>query len=122
MQIEPSKADPPKRKRRWFQFSLRSLMIVTLVIAVPCAYVGWQEKVVRERRAEFKRAVDGRLLEICGNGETIVIPWFRRVLGDHRVASIKVPTGTDAAELDRLRVLFPEAEVKVWTPADQITR
>jgi hypothetical protein len=27
MQTEPPKADPPKRKRRWFQFSLRSLMI-----------------------------------------------------------------------------------------------
>jgi hypothetical protein len=27
MQTEPSKADPPKRKRRWFQFSLRSLLI-----------------------------------------------------------------------------------------------
>ena len=31
MPIEPIKADPPKRKRRWFQFSLRTLMIgVTL--------------------------------------------------------------------------------------------
>jgi hypothetical protein len=28
MQTEPPKADPPKRKRRWFQFSLRTLMIV----------------------------------------------------------------------------------------------
>jgi hypothetical protein len=30
--IEPSKANPPKRKRRWFQFSLRMLLIgVTLL-------------------------------------------------------------------------------------------
>jgi hypothetical protein len=28
MQTEPSEAEPPKRKRRWFQFSLRTLMIV----------------------------------------------------------------------------------------------
>jgi hypothetical protein len=27
MQTEPPKAEPPKRKRRWFQFSLRTLMI-----------------------------------------------------------------------------------------------
>jgi len=27
MQTEPPKADPPRRKRRWFQFSLRSLLI-----------------------------------------------------------------------------------------------
>ena len=34
MQTEPPEADPPKRKRRWFQFSLRSLLIgVTLFCA-----------------------------------------------------------------------------------------
>ena len=31
MQTEPTKTDPPKRKRRWFQFSLRTLIIVTLI-------------------------------------------------------------------------------------------
>jgi hypothetical protein len=32
MEAEPFKAEPPKRKRRWFQFSLRSLrVLVTLV-------------------------------------------------------------------------------------------
>ena len=31
MQTEPTKAEPPKRKRRWFQFSLRTqLIVVTL--------------------------------------------------------------------------------------------
>jgi hypothetical protein len=34
MQSEPPKAEPPKRKRRWFQFSLRTLMIFTLICAV----------------------------------------------------------------------------------------
>ena len=28
------KANPPKRKRRWFQFSLRSLLIVVTVIGI----------------------------------------------------------------------------------------
>jgi hypothetical protein len=36
-QTEPSKADPPKRKRRWFQFSLRTLMIVVTSVSVECA-------------------------------------------------------------------------------------
>jgi hypothetical protein len=30
MQAEPPKDDPPKRKRRWFQFSLCSLMMILL--------------------------------------------------------------------------------------------
>jgi hypothetical protein len=35
MEAELPKADPPKRKRRWYQFSLRTLMIgVTLFCAV----------------------------------------------------------------------------------------
>ena len=34
METKPPEADPPKRKRRWFQFSLRTLMIVVTVLAV----------------------------------------------------------------------------------------
>jgi hypothetical protein len=38
METDLTKADPPKRKRRWFQFSLRTLMIgVTLLAVLP----GW---------------------------------------------------------------------------------
>jgi hypothetical protein len=37
MEAEPSKAEPPKRKRRWFQFSLRTLMIVVTLLAVAVA-------------------------------------------------------------------------------------
>jgi hypothetical protein len=36
MQTKPPEADPPKRKRRWFQFSLRTLLVVMLVAGV-CA-------------------------------------------------------------------------------------
>ena len=33
METEPTKVEPPNRKRRWFQFSLRTLLIgVTLLI------------------------------------------------------------------------------------------
>jgi hypothetical protein len=34
MPTEPSKAEPPKRSRRWLQFSLRTLMIGALVVAL----------------------------------------------------------------------------------------
>jgi hypothetical protein len=40
MQTEPTNADPPKPKRRWFQFSLRSLMIFTAIVALGMAHVG----------------------------------------------------------------------------------
>jgi Leucine-rich repeat (LRR) protein len=47
METGPHKAEPPKRKRRWFQFSLRTLMVLTLVCAIPFAWLG--------RRIEQKR-------------------------------------------------------------------
>ena len=50
MQTEPSTAEPPKRKRRWFQFSLRTLMIGVTLLAVPLGYVAWHARVVRERK------------------------------------------------------------------------
>ena len=49
MQSEPSKADPPKRKRRRFQFSLRSLLLFTLVCAIAC---GWLGKKIEQKRQE----------------------------------------------------------------------
>jgi hypothetical protein len=123
MQTEPPKAEPPKRKRRWYQFSLRTLMIgVTLFCVVVGGYVGWQAKIVRERRVELSRVVDVRLVGIDGADKEGVIPWIRCALGDKRVGSIKMLVGTDAAELDRLRILFPEAKVEVWTPAGSSVR
>jgi hypothetical protein len=106
-------------KRRRFQFRLRTLMIgVTLFALIPCGYVGWQAKIVRERRAELNRVVDGRLYGIAGSDERRAIPWIRRVLADQQVYSIMMPVGTDRSELDRLRALFPEAKVAVWKQAD----
>ena len=67
MQAEPTKAEPPKRKRRWFQFSLRTLMIgVTLFCMVIGGYVGWQAKIIRERNAMAHRieSIDHGWVEI----------------------------------------------------------
>jgi Leucine rich repeat len=55
MQFDPSKAAPPKRKRRWFQFSLRSLLIVTMIVAVGS---GWLGRKIERKRIE-REAVAG---------------------------------------------------------------
>jgi hypothetical protein len=37
MEAEPTKTDPQKRKRRWIQFSLRTLLIFTLIFDIGSA-------------------------------------------------------------------------------------
>jgi hypothetical protein len=48
MEAEPPKVEPPKRKRRWYQFSLRTLMIFTAIAAVACGLLG--RKIEQKRR------------------------------------------------------------------------
>jgi hypothetical protein len=40
MQTEPPKAEPPKRKRRWFQFSLRTPLVFTAIYESTKSVVG----------------------------------------------------------------------------------
>ena len=55
MQIESSKADPPKRKRRWFQFSLRTLLIVDTLLGA-----AWMWSPATARHAKLPTASRGR--------------------------------------------------------------
>jgi hypothetical protein len=48
MQSEPPKAERPKRKRRWLQFSLRTLLIFTMICAIGCAWLA--HKIERKRK------------------------------------------------------------------------
>ncbi len=85
--------DPPKRKRRWFQFSMRTLLIGVVIVAVPCALLGRKiEQKRREREASkaFK-ALGGQVwydYETDDEGHRIgkAIPfgpaWMRKLLGD----------------------------------------
>jgi len=40
MEPEPLKTESPKRKRRWFQFSLRTLLMFTVIAAVALGWLG----------------------------------------------------------------------------------
>jgi hypothetical protein len=47
MQTELPNAEPPKRKRRWFQFSLRDLLALVALAALACAIAF---PIIRERQ------------------------------------------------------------------------
>lgn len=115
MQIEPSKAEPPKPKRRRYQFSLRTLMILILVIAVPCALLGRKIERKRRERAALK------VIEECGGyviydyqreeqggvkSEPPGPKWLRDMLGDDffgEVIGFSSQSAADDAEMARLK-------------------
>ena len=49
MEAKSPKIEPPKRKRRWFQFSLRTLLIAVTLLAVHWATSVGRSKIVRAR-------------------------------------------------------------------------
>ena len=111
----------PKRKRRWFQFSLRSLLIGVTLLALPLAYVGWQVRIVREP----KEMLDGVVLNNCafqlyGMRFSVLartdfpdppIPWIRKALGDVWVSWIVVGREVTEDDFERIWAAFPEANV-----------
>lgn len=52
---EAPEVGPPDRKRRWHQFSLRSLLIFVLILAIPCAWLGWRLQRQRREREILSR-------------------------------------------------------------------
>jgi hypothetical protein len=122
MSTEPSNADPAKRKRRWLQFSLRSLMIgVTLFCVVVGGYVGWQKRIVSERlalRDELRglpgsnpSGIRGRVNRINPDDGRYYISWLRTKFGDYPYGSVELPLGTPKEYRAYVRKVFPEALV-----------
>jgi hypothetical protein len=111
-------ADQPSPRRR-FQFRLRTLMIVvTLFALIPCGYVGWQAKIVRERRSWLTRLQEqgykypkiGDIVIHAGNGHggpNIV----RRWLGDEAIVAVALPATISEEDSEATLRLFPESNV-----------
>ena len=119
MQPEPPEADPPKRKRRWFQFSLRSLLIVVTLFCVAVGgYIGWQKKILKERK-EFVESnqnrffyTDGSKARIFAHGDKSESPGPIRIwLGDEPQHEVLVPQSASMARRQLAAELFPESTI-----------
>jgi hypothetical protein len=111
MHIAPSKAEPPKRKRRWFQFSLWTLMIGVTVLAVACGYLSWKAKTARDRAVALTivHKLGGLSFTVSNDpsyATTIYLPaataiedrrWIRTALPDADIWAFRgPPLGADA--------------------------
>ena len=97
-----------------FQFSLRTLLIVVTLLAVPCAYVGWQAKIVRDREAALAASLPVRTATGMREPPTD-IPWMRRLLGDKQYAEFVLQDYATDESVAMLRLAFPEATVCRWS-------
>jgi hypothetical protein len=120
MQDEPPKTKSPKpgvgkRKRRRFQFRLRTLMIVVTLLAVVCAYVGCQAKIVRQRKAVLANCSRSIILYSFGDeaDQSSLISPVKRWLGDVAVQYMVVSAAVDLADLKVIREAYPEAEIEL---------
>ena len=104
---------------RRFQFSLRALLVVTAVIAGPCAWVAYNANIVRQRKAmeaEFVLISNSSLHfvgRLGGQMRKQSLPWLCRALGDEPIEALSymADRDPDGSELRRARELFPEAEI-----------
>ena len=108
-------AAQPKFQRRWYQYSLRTLLIVVTLAGCGLGWLGWQLRVVQERRAFLNNIGDS---EVWISKSPDGLSWIRRLLGDRVVPKIGLPIKTDKSERRRLAALFPEAEI-LAIPASQ---
>jgi hypothetical protein len=117
--------------RRYFQFSLRTLLIFVALFAAACGYLAQQAKIAWERRSlldissaasvafegplvrEFE--TDHHFIRFAPRGAAGV-SWVRQVLGDRAVSDIALSIGTDKAERQHVAALFPEARIRAYYP------
>jgi hypothetical protein len=94
---------------------LRTLLIGVTLLAVACAYVGWQAKIVKQRRYEIEARSSPWIVIYRGNRTLPDGPnWLRLALGDVPVQWIM---SRNAANAGMLCALFPEAIVDGPRPA-----
>jgi hypothetical protein len=113
---KPNIAEPGKPRRRWYQFSLRMLLIGMALLSMPLGYAGWQAEIVRERRVmmEVIRKSGGSLypfasVELFGDGPVL---WCRKLFGDPGFGLVYIPEAMSKQAV-AVQKMFPESTVAI---------
>jgi hypothetical protein len=107
MDAEPPISIPRKRKCRWYQFSLRTLMIGVTIF---CVVAGWflsQAAIVWK----LKAMLDEAPVWSVDDDESAEIPWFRHAIGDRGIGTIVLDKPFTDEQLDRYRTACPDASI-----------
>jgi hypothetical protein len=102
---------------RRFQFSLRTLLIVVTAICLALGgYVGWQKKIVRDRKAMLVKIVERERHPYREWPGLYRMNWIREWLGDQPIVEIVLPPDSSFQnqDFDEIEAAFPEAHVHKW--------
>jgi hypothetical protein len=106
----------PIPERRWFRWSLKTLFVLILLLAIPLGWTTAQFKWIRDRRKALHGLEQSRRAFILDWESSFVhdpddkLPWSLRLFGEDSVRQIFIRHGRES-ELEPLRILFPEADV-----------
>jgi len=104
------------RKPRRLRWSLRTMFVLVLLLAIPLGWITVQLKWIRDRHEALRGLTESQRAFILDWSSSFVhepddaLPWSLRLFGESSVRQIFLQNGQES-QLDRLRSLFPEAEV-----------
>ena len=111
-----------KPRRRWFAFRLRTLFVLVAVASIPLSWVGYSLNWVRDRKralAETPMFPSGGCMTL--GWRTTTAPgwlWLMGETGRDRIETL----GAQPAQVERLKRLFPEAQVVNFPPMKRWSR
>ena len=107
------------QKRRWYQYSLRTLLIVVTLLAIPCGYVGWQARAVAHRKAMLQKIIESGGIVLPCEPISNYPPhpnFVRRWFGDVLVKGIGSGECAQPYAIKEVEDAFPEARVSAAPP------
>ena len=115
----------PVHKRRWFQFSIRTMFVLVTVLTVLGYWLGYQLNWIHERHNARVGTGIGKaaIRQPDGSTKWIVLtpdaPWPLGWFGEKGVKFLMLPKSTPREEVDRILALFPEADREIEFVADE---
>jgi hypothetical protein len=97
--------------RRW-SFTLRTLFVVVTIAALGAAWIAWEYRTARARYRYLYVDEVSRITSAFDPAKN-ELSFLRRYFGDTTMMSIWLPIGSTAADIEKARRLFPEAEIQV---------